>query len=82
MQRVYSSKREKGAQPWEPPVQKRDPEGTLFSQKYLTVVVDEVHEMRNVGAKYFSAMQIFKQGAIKLALTATPLLTSPKVRRF
>lgn len=57
----------------------RSLEGTLFNQKYLTVLLDEAHEMRNLGPKYFSALRALKQGGIKLALTATPLLTSPKV---
>lgn len=81
MQRVYLSKQRKGSDPWELPEQKAgsEPEGTLFSQRYLTVVVDEVHHMRNIGIKYLSALRIFKQGALRLALTATPLLTAPKV---
>jgi superfamily II DNA or RNA helicase len=82
MQRLYMSKQKNsGSDPWELPAQKsgRGPEGTLFSQRYLTVVIDEVHEMRNLGVKYFSALRIFKQGVLKLALTATPLLTAPKV---
>jgi hypothetical protein len=81
MQRVYLSKQMKGSDPWELPEQRAGsgPEGTLFSQRYLTVVVDEVHYMRNIGVKYLSALRIFKQGVLKLALTATPLLTAPKV---
>jgi hypothetical protein len=80
MQRIYLSKQKKPAQPWDlPPAKKPDPEGTIFSQRFLTVVIDEVHEMRNLGLKYFSGLRLFKQGDLKLALTATPLLTAPKV---
>jgi hypothetical protein len=43
------------------------------------VTIDEVHEMRNVGVKYYAALRVMQQGMIKLALTATPLLTAPKV---
>jgi hypothetical protein len=87
MQRLYKPKQEKGAKPWDLPPTK-DPEGSpklegsLFGHRYLTVTVDEVHEMRNPGMKHFSALRVFRQGALRLALTATPLLTSPKVRHL
>lgn len=82
MQQLYKSRQKKGAQPWDLPELKPgggSPEVTLFSQRYLTVVVDEVHEMRNLGLKHLSGLRIFQQGTLKLALTATPLLTAPKV---
>jgi hypothetical protein len=80
---VYGSSL-RGAASWtkkpsELPERTRSLEGTLFSQNYLTVSLDEAHEMRNLGPKYYSALTALKQGRIKLALTATPLLTSPKV---
>jgi hypothetical protein len=81
MQRIYLSRPKKSKDPWVLPELKpgRGPQGTVFSERYLTVVIDEVHEMRNLGVKHFSALRIFKQGLLKLALTATPLLTAPKV---
>ena len=84
MQRLYFSKQRKGSDPWDLPEQKNGcgPEGTLFFHRYLTVVIDEVHAMKNIGLKYFSALRIFRQGVLKLALTATPLLTGPKVRVY
>jgi hypothetical protein len=84
MQQVYLSKQRKGSDPWDLPDQKPgcDTEGTIFSHRYLSITIDEVHAMRNTGVKYFSALRIFKQGVLKLALTATPLLTAPKVRIF
>ncbi|KAF9060067.1 hypothetical protein BDP27DRAFT_1430479 [Rhodocollybia butyracea] len=79
--RVYQSSR--GASSWtkkpsELPQRTRELKETLYHQEYLTVSLDEAHEMRNLGPKYYSALTALKQGRIKLALTATPLLTSPK----
>ncbi|KIK51761.1 hypothetical protein GYMLUDRAFT_251819 [Collybiopsis luxurians FD-317 M1] len=65
-------------EPWALPPSFRPVEGTLFGQEFLTIILDEGHEMRNVGAKYYAALRAFKQGRINLILTATPLLTSPK----
>ncbi|KAF9061747.1 hypothetical protein BDP27DRAFT_1452086 [Rhodocollybia butyracea] len=64
--------------PSELPQRTRELKETLYHQEYLTVSLDEAHEMRNLGPKYYSALTALKQGRIKLALTATPLLTSPK----
>ena len=57
-------------------------EGTIFGQSFLTATFDELHETRVVGLKYYSVMRMFQQAKVKLGLTATPLLTSPKVRDF
>ncbi|KAJ4463203.1 P-loop containing nucleoside triphosphate hydrolase protein [Lentinula lateritia] len=66
------------SRPWQLPEQTHDGSGTLFHQKFLTVTIDEAHEMRNVGFKYFAGMRALQLGTVKLVLTATPLLTSPK----
>ncbi|KAJ3885134.1 P-loop containing nucleoside triphosphate hydrolase protein [Lentinula edodes] len=66
------------SRPWQLPEQTHDGSGTLFNQKFLTVTIDEAHEMRNVGIKYFAGMRALQLGAVKLVLTATPLLTSSK----
>jgi TATA-binding protein-associated factor len=87
MQRLYQPKQKKGANAWDlPPLKGPEDrsklEGTLFGHRYLTVTIDEVHEMRNLGMKHFSALRVLLQGALRLALTATPLLTAPKVRHL
>ncbi|KAJ3963543.1 P-loop containing nucleoside triphosphate hydrolase protein, partial [Lentinula raphanica] len=64
--------------PWELPDPRRPTKDTLFGQSYLTVIIDEAHEFRNVGLKYYGGLTIMKKALIKLVLTATPLLTSPK----
>jgi TATA-binding protein-associated factor len=79
MQRVYETKVAKGKPLWQLPDQKISTEGTIFHQRYTTVVIDEAHEMRNLGIKHYGALRIFQQGLLKLALTGTPLLTAPKV---
>jgi len=52
---------------------------TLFGRKYLTVIVDEGHEFRNVGPKHTAAFSIMTLAAVRLVMTATPLQTSTKV---
>lgn len=79
MNLVYQSKAGKGKRPWDLPAQKGTTEGTLFHQRYLTVVIDEMHEMRNLGPRYYSGLRLFKQATVRLGLTGTPLLTAPKV---
>jgi hypothetical protein len=79
MQRIYRAKAEKSAMPWELPPRKQSEEGTIFAQTFLTVTLDEGHEMRNLGVKYYSALRIFKQAKLKVILTGTPLVTAPKV---
>jgi hypothetical protein len=83
MQTLYQSKAAKGKRPWEFPAMKRSTtEGTIFDQSFLTMTFDELHEARVLGAKYYGVMRMFQQAKVKLGLTATPLLTSPKVRNF
>jgi hypothetical protein len=55
MQRLYLSKQEKGANPWDLPALIPSPKGkpkaehkfaeTLFGRRYLSVTMDEVHEV-------------------------------------
>lgn len=49
-------------------------------RKFLTVVVDEAHEFRNLTANFYSLLEVTKSAHVPLLLTATPLYTSPKVR--
>lgn len=81
MGKAYSSKLTKGSKPWELPSRKKlfSLDDTIFSQNFLTVSVDEVHQMRNAGTKHFGVLRIYQQAKIKIALTGTPLLTGPKV---
>jgi len=51
----------------------------MFHQRYLTVTIDEMHELRNPGVKYFGALRLFQQAIFRFGLTGTPLLTSPRV---
>jgi superfamily II DNA or RNA helicase len=82
MQLIHQSRAAKGKRPWEfPPMKCSTTEGTIFHQKFLTVTIDEMHDLRNIGIKYYGAMRIFQQAKVKLGLTATPLLTSPKVSK-
>jgi hypothetical protein len=78
---VYQAKSVKGARPWQLPNKKLKgtENGTVFSQRFLSVTFDEVHNVRNLGPKHYSCLRVFQQGIVKLALTATPLLTGPKV---
>jgi hypothetical protein len=78
---LYQSKLDKGKRPWELPRPKRlNTEGTVFHQRFLTITLDEMHTLRNLGIKYFAGLRLFHQGVVKLGLTGTPLLTSPRVR--
>lgn len=38
--------------------------------------------MRNVGAKHYAALRLRQLSVVTLAMTATPLHTSPKVSGF
>jgi len=52
---------------------------TLFCLKYLLAAFDEIHNFRNCGPKHAAALLIMALAILRLALTATPLHTSPKV---
>ena len=69
----------KNARPWVVPQAKKDLKDTIFGQKYLTVIVDEAHIMRNKGQKHLSALRLLQQATVRLIMTATPLHTSFKV---
>ncbi|THU90177.1 hypothetical protein K435DRAFT_864524 [Dendrothele bispora CBS 962.96] len=75
---VFKNKTSRSASPWQLPDRKRKTEGTIFHQKFLSVSVDEMHLMRNVGIRHWSVLALLEQTTVKIGLTATPLLTSPK----
>lgn len=52
---------------------------TLYSQRYLSITIDEAHAFRNVGPKHLSVLALMNLGTIRFAMTATPLQTSTKV---
>ena len=52
---------------------------TLYSQKYLTITVDEAHTYRNSGPRHSSILLLLNRAELRLILTATPLQTSTKV---
>lgn len=82
MSKAYASKPKAGKQPWELPARKglNSLDNTLFGQHFLSVSVDEIHQMRNAGSKHYGVLCIYKQALVKIGLTGTPLLTGPKVR--
>ena len=75
----HASKRNK--RPWDLPNPKQNApkHRTLFSQKYLTFIIDEAHDMRNVGVKHWASLSMSKNSLVKVAATATPLQTSHTV---
>ncbi|KIJ64987.1 hypothetical protein HYDPIDRAFT_28327 [Hydnomerulius pinastri MD-312] len=48
------------------------------SRDFLTCVVDEAHEFRNIGGAFYALLEVTKASRIPLLLTATPLYTGPK----
>jgi superfamily II DNA or RNA helicase len=50
-----------------------------FEREFLTVVVDEAHEFRNLSANSYALLELTKASNVRLLLTATPLYTGPKV---
>ncbi|KAF8871323.1 P-loop containing nucleoside triphosphate hydrolase protein [Infundibulicybe gibba] len=78
LQRICRIKAGKKKWPWSLPEERGPTDGTIFHQKFLVVIIDEAHEMRNIGTKFHSALRILQQASLKLLLTGTPLLTAPK----
>jgi hypothetical protein len=73
-----------GASPWElpSPTKGKNISGTIFDQKFLTVVVDEAHQYRNAGIKHSSILRVLNQASIRLILTATPVHTGIRVLAY
>ncbi|KAF5366181.1 hypothetical protein D9758_005658 [Tetrapyrgos nigripes] len=72
------NKKPKSTLPWKLPSRKNPPPKSLFDLQFLTVTVDEAHEFQNLGVKHLAVLAAYAQARIRLALTATPLLTSTK----
>lgn len=53
---------------------------TIYDLEFLNVCVDEVHQMRNKGVRYWAILGIRDRAVMVVATTATPLHTSPKVQ--
>ncbi|TFK59812.1 hypothetical protein BDN72DRAFT_780239 [Pluteus cervinus] len=51
---------------------------TLFQLKFLSVVIDEAHEFRNLGTKHSAALVILGRSVMRMVMTATPLQTSTR----
>ena len=73
-----------GSLPWALPpllplVHRADVSKTLFGQNFLSITLDEAHNIRNYGAKHSAALAILDRSVIRLILTATPLQTGTKV---
>ena len=60
----------------------KDRELTLFARDYAGVVIDEAHELRNIGTRHKAAKALASRAASKLCLTATPIITSILVRHI
>lgn len=76
----FASRTDKSRPPWELSTPVTDSlKGSIFGQKFLTVTVDEMHLMRNLGPMYYATLAIYNQATIRIGLTGTPLHTAPKV---
>ncbi|GLB36948.1 putative aortic smooth muscle cell differentiation [Lyophyllum shimeji] len=75
---VESKKAKRTARPWDSPKAKRSLDRTIFGHQFLTVIVDEAHNMRNAGRKHTAALRLLQQATVRLIMTATPLHTSSK----
>ncbi|THV02122.1 hypothetical protein K435DRAFT_853107 [Dendrothele bispora CBS 962.96] len=76
---AFRSKQDKGKDPWILPRRLSKPlDGMISEQQFLTVAIDELHQVKNIGTKYFSALALAKQASVTLGLTGTPLMTAPK----
>jgi hypothetical protein len=51
----------------------------LADHQFLTVSIDEAHEMQNLNSNFYTTLEITKVAIIKLLSSGTPLYTSPKV---
>jgi TATA-binding protein-associated factor len=77
--RYHITGKDKRRKPWEIPRQKAKLEGTIFGLDYCTLIIDEGHHMRNIGALYWAAICLRQRSATTVILTATPLQTNSKV---
>ena len=55
---------------------------TLFSKalKFATFILDEAHQLRTMNKMNLAATELRHRSAMTIALTATPVMTSPQVR--
>jgi hypothetical protein len=51
-------------------------------RRFLTVSVDEVHEMRNLTATFYATLEVLRASTVKLLASGTPLFTGPMVCRI
>lgn len=52
-------------------------EDTIFGRTYAVVGFDEVHHYRNLGKKFFSAMQLVAHATFAIGMTASPSTSRP-----
>jgi hypothetical protein len=80
MSLLHHPRAPRGSRPWELPERKAaTTKRTLFDLKYLVVIIDEAHELRNIGTKYYAGLKLLQQATVKILLTGTPLHTGFKV---
>ena len=58
----------------------RNIDQSLFGQRFLSIVVDEAHHMRNSGNKHLAVLRVLQQACVRLVMTATPLHIAAKVQ--
>ncbi|KAG6852776.1 hypothetical protein C0991_009199 [Blastosporella zonata] len=75
---VHQRKKKKNARPWDIPESKSSTSHTILGPQYLTIIVDESHQMRNAGNQQLAVLRLLHQAIIRIPMTATPLHTSPK----
>lgn len=71
--------------PWELPSRKSvklEESSTLFSQRYLSLVIDEGHLLRNIGPRHLAALGLGDQSLVRLILSATPIHTKSSVSAY
>jgi len=74
-------KQGQAARPWQIPDPKprADIGSSVFGHHFLTVVIDEAHNMQDPGNKHIAILRVIQQTSIKLIMTAIPLHTAAKV---
>jgi len=54
-------------------------ETTIYGQKWLMMAVDEIHNARRINRTYRALLPLAQQTRFVVAMTATPITTSPLV---
>ena len=52
---------------------------TVFAQEWGTCVIDEAHKLRTFNRTFMACMELGKVSDVRIALSATPGITTPMV---